>query len=309
MIKTIVLCNSDLLAFPAIFRLLETGSLQAVAIPEMASKVLMPAFVGMGIPAYDIHVLSRKDLESQLALLIDQYCPEAVLVLTFPWKIPEGVLQLPAMGFINFHFGLLPLYKGADPVFWQLKKGEAQGGISVHVMTDEIDEGPVFVLKSLPVIPEETYGIHCQRLGVLAAETITEVFKFMSMSVIPLSLPIDKAVFYCKSPSITDLTIRWEEQTAEEIERLINATNPKYGGAIASIRNIQVRILEVSAAQVSTQVEQRPGTIVYADTLYGIIVSCINGQYLKINIVNIAEGYLSGGKLFNLGFKVGEIFT
>jgi methionyl-tRNA formyltransferase len=37
-------------------------------------------------------------------------------------------------------------------------------------------------------------------------------------------------------------------------------------------------------------------------------VACINKQFLKINVAFIQQGYFSGGKLFSMGFKVGEAF-
>jgi methionyl-tRNA formyltransferase len=71
---------------------------------------------------------------------------------------------------------------------------------------------------------------------------------------------------------------------------------------------MEVRILEVSPVDITHPDTVAPGTIIYADATYGLIVSCLNQQYLKINIVSIREGYLSGIKLFALGFGVGDAF-
>ncbi|MEX6688792.1 formyltransferase family protein [Danxiaibacter flavus] len=310
--RILLLCNSDLLAMPAAIALRNRGELVAVGITEKSSKILMPALASIGIEGDSIHVLTRKNIESDLTRIITENEIDVVFVMTFSWKIPASVLTLPKKGCINFHFGLLPEYKGTDPVFWQLKNMEQKGGISIHVMTDEIDAGPVVLIDELPVIPGETYGIHCQRLGALNVNTTRKVLTLLEKDEVLPVIESDQSGTYCKAPTEQELTIHWKTQTADDIEWLINATNPRYGGATTNIRQMQVRILEVSPATVNidpnnTQ-EIIPGTIVYADQVYGLIVACRDKQFLKVNIVSMQEGYLSGIKLFSLGFKPGEVF-
>lgn len=307
--RTILLCNSDILAIPAAIRLTNDGFLMAVAIPQKSKKLLMPALVQAGIPQEKIYLIRKETLETDLKSLIFKYQAEVVLALTFPWKIPSSILTLPTKGCVNFHFGLLPVYKGADPVFWQLKNREKNGGITVHMMTGVVDEGPILLEEQMYVIPGETYGIHCQRLGVLAENILVKIFDLLKTGtpVLTTSPPV-KALFY-NSPNLHDLMINWQQQTADEIECLVNACNPRYGGAITTIRQMQLRFLEVSPADLNTNnILVPPGTIAYADINYGLIVACIKNSFLKINVVNLPEGYLSGIKLFNLGYKSGEIF-
>jgi methionyl-tRNA formyltransferase len=72
---------------------------------------------------------------------------------------------------------------------------------------------------------------------------------------------------------------------------------------------MEVRVLEVSAVDVNNPSPVAPGTIVYADTTYGLIVACLNQRYLKINVVSIREGFISGTKLFALGCQLGDVFV
>ena len=74
---------------------------------------------------------------------------DCVFVLTFPWKIPEELFNLAPKGFINFHYALFPKYKGADPIFWQIKNNEKEGGLTIHIMNSELDEGPIILHEKL----------------------------------------------------------------------------------------------------------------------------------------------------------------
>ena len=70
-----------------------------------------------------------------------------------------------------------------------------------------------------------------------------------------------------------------------------------------------MRILEVTPVSLEQAAQAEPGQIVHADVVYGVVVACINNEYLRITVVNTAEGYMSGVKLFNLGFLPGQRFT
>lgn len=99
-----------------------------------------------------------------------------------------------------------------------------------------------------------------------------------------------------------------ETQSAREIESLVNATNPDYGGAITLFRGQPLRILEVNAVGVNNPSEFAPGSIVHSDANYGVLVACKNIEFLRINIVQTSEGILSGFKLAGLGIAAGERF-
>lgn len=308
--SVIFACNSDLLAIPSVIKLQHNNLLAAVVLPEKNRDKLLPSFLAAGIPLEIIHTVTKEHLDKQFVTLINKYNASSVIVLTFPWKIPDVVLNLPVHGCVNMHPGILPKYRGADPVFWQLKNREAFGGITAHYMTNIIDDGPIVLMQQLPIIPGEPYGMHCQRIGLFASDLILQI-----NSLISDNKPSGKEVIsadiaeFFNSPEETQLRINWEQQSAIEIESLVNACNPKYTGAITSIRGLKLAIVEVSPADVNNvSPEVVPGTIVYADALYGLVVKCCDNQFLKINIVCMNEGYISGAKMFNLGFRPGEIF-
>jgi methionyl-tRNA formyltransferase len=309
--RTDVICNTESLAFPTLHYLNTNGMLGDVYTLERNAAVIVPQLVQIGIDRSRIALLKKKTWQEQLSARFAETPPEMVWVFSFPWKIPASLLSVPVKGFVNFHFGLLPVYKGADPVFWQIRNGERTGGLVIHRMTEEVDDGPVLHTEKVQMIPGETFGLYCQRMGGITAQLAGSFAeRYMSGAIEEQQQPQSSEPMYWRKPSDEELTINWEQHSAEEIENLVNASNPRYGGASATIRGMEMRVLEVSPADVNDDGEQRePGLVVYADAVYGLIVACLNKQFLRISIVHTREGYMSGTKLFGLGIRAGERFT
>ena len=304
--RVLAICSSDMLGIPAVLQLKTQNALAGVAVPMVVATQLVPMLKAWGIADDEIVVLTKQNLETQLQTAITEFSASAIFVFTFPWLIPSSILKLLPGRCINFHFGLLPKYKGADPIFWQLKNGESVGGIGVHIMTDEIDCGPVLYNAELPIVHGETYGLYTHRLGQFAAEQISRVldwpFQDVEQNVPATGVPD----LYFKKPTDLQLMLNWQTQTAEEIENLVNAANPRYGGAITTFRQMPMKVLEVAPMNVNNPEQTAPGTIVYADAVYGLVVACLQLKYLKISVAQIQEGYVSGVKLFSMGVHVGE---
>jgi methionyl-tRNA formyltransferase len=308
MMKILLICSSDIMAIPAALQLKAAGLLAAIAIPAKHKERLLPSFIQVGFGQETIHFLNKETLNDEIISLLKNYEADTIIVITFPWKLSKVVLSIPLNGCFNYHPGLLPKYKGADPIFWQIKNMEKNVGLTLHVMTPEIDAGPIVMTQELMLIPGETYGILIQRIALQISETILKATEYIAEGNFKTQDVAFKAI-YEKRPTKEQLQIDWNNQSATEIEALINASNPKYNGAYTIFRGIELAILEVSPADLNNGPEKiQPGTIVYADVLYGLVVACKDNQFLKINIVCMQEGYLTGSKLFSMGFRTGEIF-
>lgn len=306
--KIFVLCNTAQLGLPILHKLHTEGSIVGVGVMNRIYPQLLPSMLGMGIDESIIHPLAKENWIDTLESVLKELKADCVFVFTFSWKVPPRLLNLPPKGFINFHFGLLPKYKGADPIFWQMKNQESAGGLTVHVMTEEMDEGPVILREELPLNGGENYGLHCHQLAQVSRnwlDTVLERLTSDRSEYIELE-PTEPANF--EAPGETDLTIDWTKQSALEIECLINATNPRYEGARTTFNGQSIKILEVTPMDVTEDMKGEPGEIVYADLTYGPIVACADGEFVRITIANLGGAYISGVKLTNFGFLKGNKF-
>src|SRR5215475_651203 len=55
---------------------------------------------------------------------------------------------------LNLHNGPLPKYRGVSPINWALKNGETLHGVTLHEITEGIDDGPVVSQVAYSIYPE-----------------------------------------------------------------------------------------------------------------------------------------------------------
>lgn len=209
-------------------------------------------------------------------------------VFSWPKLIPEDFLDRFPHGAWNFHIGILPKYRGPDSVFWQIVNGEQVGALTVHEMSAEFDTGRVFQAFQSR-LDGKTYGEHLEELGKLAPNAMAQLIKAISSGSIESKLIIqdrEEAASWTK-PELTDTLIHWDRHTAIEIERLVLACNPQYGGAKALISE---QVMQVYSVAVSGQrLEQKPGTI-FIEANGELRAVCADGSILVLNVIGDATG-------------------
>ena len=118
-----------------------------------------------GIPAWEMR---RPGHPATLAALADLR-PDVAVVACFSRRIPPVLLALPRHGFLNLHPSLLPAYRGPNPVFWQLRLGETETGVTLHFMDEGLDTGDI-VRQARVAFPDGSRDAELDRL--LAAKGV-----------------------------------------------------------------------------------------------------------------------------------------
>jgi methionyl-tRNA formyltransferase len=296
---------SSRLGWPLLQDLLAQGVVAGVAVPASGhpeGAELAELLAHAGTPP---QLLTRAGLAAELTTWVAALQPTAVLVLTFPWRIPAAVLGMPPQGFINFHFAALPGYRGPEPTFWQIRNGEPAGAVTAHRMAADFDTGPVLVATPVPIGPLDTHGLHRGQLALAAVGTGRQLLAGLRDET-PLSeYPQDEtAARYWPRPALADVCLDWQEP-AEALSRLVRAANPWNRGAVATLRGQQLRVL--AATPRPETVVAPPGTVVLAAAGQALLVACGAGQVLQLDIVALEEGYFTGGQLAGMGLQVGEV--
>jgi len=99
-------------------------------------------------------------------LLINDWKPDLCLMATYGQKIPSHIIQVPRLGFFNFHHSgpIWPSYPGPDPIAEMVRAGRKDLVLTMHKVSDVIDDGE-FVARSQPVvIPAGVNAIDMHRL-------------------------------------------------------------------------------------------------------------------------------------------------
>jgi len=257
---------------------------------------------------YETFVINDKNINTDFKTWLEEKAPDLVMVCGFSIKIPKEVLTLPKYGFLNVHFGKLPENRGADPLFWSIKKGKKQSVITIHQMDEEWDTGKILLEQPVPLIPGETHGMANSKMSYMLGK-LTQKSLELIMNPENLKQQSNKNTKYFNKPTEKDTTIYWETQTADEIEQLVNACNPKYGGATTYYQGSPIKIVEVSPVDSQPLLGKTSGEIVHAHPQEGLYVYCKYGKILRINTINSDAGILSGAKYVHLGVRQGHCFT
>ncbi|MBX3002286.1 MAG: hypothetical protein KF893_27425 [Caldilineaceae bacterium] len=99
----------------------------------------------VGLPVYEVDKPGAPDfLDWVRDLRVDLAC-----VACFNRILPAALLDLPQHGFLNLHPSRLPDYRGPEPLFWQLRDGINPVGVTVHWMSEALDEGDIAAQKEV----------------------------------------------------------------------------------------------------------------------------------------------------------------
>lgn len=149
---------------------IEDWRLLAPPAPLQTELLLLPSFVGNsiievgwreGIPVYEVSRLAESAL-----MMLKGLQPTAILVACWPSRLPNGLLRLPEWGSLNVHPSLLPAFRGPVPLFWQRRAGLREGGVTIHLMSSQLDKGHILAQAPLP-LPDGASG---QALDAHAAQ-------------------------------------------------------------------------------------------------------------------------------------------
>jgi methionyl-tRNA formyltransferase len=102
---------------------------------------------------------------------------DLIVSVACPYILKARLLNLPRLGCINIHHAPLPRYKGMMPTFWQMYHGEATAGLTIHTMSEKIDEGAALLQEELPIEPGETLDHLIRRSKRHAAHCLARVLR------------------------------------------------------------------------------------------------------------------------------------
>jgi len=109
----------------------------------LAAAASEPSLISLAwerqLPIYQVSRLAAPETLETLAALQ----PDAVCVACFPKRLPASLLRLPRWGCLNVHPSLLPQYRGPYPLFWMLRHGDRNFGVTVHFMDKRFDTGDI----------------------------------------------------------------------------------------------------------------------------------------------------------------------
>jgi methionyl-tRNA formyltransferase len=149
---------------------------------------------------------------------------DCVVTVAFGILLPQEILSIPRHGFINLHFSLLPAWRGAAPVQRAIESGDKELGISVFLLDEGMDTGPIYRQSSFLRDPSMRSKEALEFLGEQGVALIAQTLEDISHGVLPTKQS-EQGISFAKKLSKAEGLIDWKLSSAV-IDRKVAAFYP-----------------------------------------------------------------------------------
>lgn len=174
--------------------------------------------------------------------------PDALVVVAYGEILTPDVLDIPRLGSINVHFSLLPRWRGAAPVQRAILADDDLTGVTVMLMDQGMDTGPILATMETPIGPDEDAGTLGARLAGSGATLLVQALRGLDAGTIEPRPQDDAKATPAPKPKPQERIIDWTEG-AEAIVRRVRAFAPE-PGATTTFRGQPLKVLKAAAQPV-----------------------------------------------------------
>ena len=208
--------------------------------------------LALGLPV--LQPLALRGLEATEEL--KRLAPTVLILAAYGLLLPPSFLTVAPKGGLNIHPSLLARHRGPSPVVWTLLEGDAEAGVTVFLMDEGMDSGPVLSQRSIQIMAGETAGSLTQRLAEEGARLLMETLR-------PWLDGVLRPVAQDSSQATYSRLLRKEDgeldfhRPAVQLERQVRAFQP-WPGTFTRWSGQRLKILQAAALPG----EGEPGAVV-----------------------------------------------
>lgn len=154
--------------------------------------------------------------------------PDCCPVVAYGALLPRAALDVPARGWVNLHFSLLPAWRGAAPVQHSVLAGDEVTGASTFLIEEGLDSGPVYGVVTEDVRPSDTSGDLLTRLAFAGAGLLSATMDGIEDGSLKAVPQPEEGVTLAPKISVEDARIDWTAP-ALRVGRVVRACTPAPG--------------------------------------------------------------------------------
>ncbi|MFA6077699.1 MAG: methionyl-tRNA formyltransferase [Candidatus Paceibacterota bacterium] len=117
--------------------------------PKGRGLILTPPPVKIWAQAHNIPAVQPAKLDNDFTNKLKNSSYNLFVVAAYGKIIPKTILDIPTNGTLNVHPSLLPKYRGASPIQSQILADEKEVGITIMLIDEEMDHGPILDIKKI----------------------------------------------------------------------------------------------------------------------------------------------------------------
>ncbi|KQX89668.1 methionyl-tRNA formyltransferase [Streptomyces clavifer] len=260
----LVFAGTPEVAVPALDALIASGRHEVAAVvtrpdaPAGRGRRLIASPVADRAEEAGIEVLKpvRPRDEDFLARL-REIAPDCCPVVAYGALLPKAALAVPARGWVNLHFSLLPAWRGAAPVQHAVMAGDEVTGASTFLIEEGLDSGPVYGVLTEEVRPTDTSGDLLTRLAFAGAGLLSATMDGIEDGTLHAVPQPAEGVTLAPKITVEDAQVQWSAP-ALRVDRVVRGCTPA-PGAWTLFRGERLKL--VQAAPVVDRTDLAPGEL------------------------------------------------
>ena len=193
---------------------------------------------------YKITILQPEKIKNDPEFInqIKELNPDLIITAAYGQIIPKEILDLPEFGTINIHPSLLPKFRGASPIQSAILAGERETGVTIMLMDEELDHGPILTQEKTEIAPNETGQTLHDKLAQVGSKLLLRILpEWFKNQITPMEQNHSETTF-TKTLTREDGRIDWS-RSAEEIERQIRAYTP-WPGSFTEFDDKRLKVIK-----------------------------------------------------------------
>ncbi|WP_431784216.1 methionyl-tRNA formyltransferase [Streptomyces chumphonensis] len=157
-----------------------------------------------------------------------QIAPDCCPVVAYGALLPKPALEIPAHGWVNLHFSLLPAWRGAAPVQHAVLAGDELTGASTFQIEQGLDSGPVYGVVTEEVRPTDTSGDLLTRLALAGAGLLAATMDGIEDGTLHAVPQPAEGVSHAPKLTVADARVDWSAP-ALRVDRVVRGCSPAPG--------------------------------------------------------------------------------
>ena len=308
----LVFAGTPEVAVPALDALIASGRHEVAAVvtrpdaPAGRGRRLVASPVAERAEEAGIEVLKPvKPRDPEFLERLREIAPDCCPVVAYGALLPRVALDIPAHGWVNLHFSLLPAWRGAAPVQHSIMAGDEITGASTFLIEEGLDSGPVYGTVTEEIRHIDTSGDLLTRLAFAGAGLLEATMDGIADGTLKAVPQPSEGITVAPKITVEDARVDWSAP-ALRVDRVVRGCHPA-PGAWTTFRGERLKLIQVRPA--SERTDLAPGALavgknsVHVGTgSYGVELLWVQAQGKKpmkaadwARGVRIADGESVGG--------------
>lgn len=185
---------------------------------------------------------------------------DLIFAINYNRIVPEEILKKYRI--INYHVGILPMWRGNSANGWGIINGAASVGYTIHEMVPMLDAGPIYYQFAYPYMEGETYISARVAMAYDFRNKLAKLLEDIHVGNIESKKQIGPFT-YCSTFRPIDGYINWEETTDLILRRFYVFGPPLGSGLKFLFKSNEYIVTRISRIEGFAAAIGIPGSVVY----------------------------------------------